>query len=161
MKYIGNYQFDGLRELAIMHVGSRRPRDIPHKESWDGYTAASKAGHYDLNAVYWEIVEQGQIDTDLKFPWTNSNTHWWISKMTPGQFMPMHVDPIAEKRKCNRYWIPLQDYEPGHIFIYDTELIKDYVAGDVYQFNDSDGYHGAANIGHSVRLVLQVNEYFD
>jgi hypothetical protein len=45
------------------------------------------------------------------------------------------------------------------LFIYGSTLIKDYKAGDVYEYIDSHDTHGAANIGHEPRVVLQVTEY--
>jgi hypothetical protein len=76
----------------------------------------------------------------------------------PGQFMPMHVDPHVFDQQCNRYWMPLQDYVPGHVFVYKDDMIKDYTVGDVYQFTDAAEIHGAANISHSPRLMLLVTE---
>jgi hypothetical protein len=55
--------------------------------------------------------------------------------------------------------MPLQDYEPGHIFIYKDDIINDYLMGDVYEFESPTDIHGAANIGHTPRLMLLVTEY--
>jgi len=60
---------------------------------------------------------------------------------------------------CNRYWMPLQDYTAGHVFIYKDKMIADYKAGDVYQFDNETDTHGAANIGHTSRIMLLVTEY--
>jgi hypothetical protein len=80
--------------------------------------------------------------------------------MLPGNFMPMHVDPhtLYEKNSC-RYWMPLQDWKPGHVFMYENEVITDYKAGDVWMYRESGALHGAANIGYTPRLVLQVSTY--
>jgi hypothetical protein len=53
----------------------------------------------------------------------------------------------------------LQDYHPGHIFVYKDEMITNYKKGDVYAYTSSTDLHGAANIGHIPRLVLQITEY--
>jgi hypothetical protein len=73
--------------------------------------------------------------------------------------MPMHTDPHTHERQCNRYWIPLQGYESGHLFIYKNQLITNYKAFDVFKYDHEHDAHGAANIGHSPRIVLQVTEY--
>jgi hypothetical protein len=38
-------------------------------------------------------------------------------------------------------------------------MITNYRAGDVYEYINSTDSHGAANIGHIPRIVLQVTEY--
>ena len=50
-------------------------------------------------------------------------------------------------------------YHQGHIFIINDKLVTDYKAGDVYEYVHEQDTHGAANIGHIPRLVLQVTEY--
>jgi hypothetical protein len=55
--------------------------------------------------------------------------------------------------------MPLTDYQPGHIFIYRNTFINNYKAGDLYKYDISTEIHGAANIGHTVRIILQVTEY--
>jgi hypothetical protein len=73
--------------------------------------------------------------------------------------MPMHTDPHTHEESCKRYWIPLQDYESGHIFIYKNTLMTEYSANDVFVYKNAQDSHGAANIGHTPRVVLQVTEY--
>jgi len=73
--------------------------------------------------------------------------------------MPMHSDPHVYERDGTRYWIPLQDYHSGHVFIYNDKLMTDYKKGDVFVFLDSYDVHGAANIGHQTRLSLLITEY--
>jgi len=160
LKYLGNHNFDKLRERVLNSVGQARPRDWPASSAGESaeYQRAQESG-YDLTAVHWWVYENQDLNIELAFPWTSGETHWWVTKLYPGQFMPMHTDPHTHERNCKRYWIPLQDYEPGHIFIYKSDLIKNYVAGDIYEYTDSQDNHGAANIGHTTRVVLQVTEY--
>ena len=106
-----------------------------------------------MNWWVYEEKDLGKLDLPL------SNYHWWITKLYPGQFMPMHTDPHTHEQSCNRYWIPLQDYQPGHIFIYKDKFITDYKAYDVFEYENEQDMHGAANIGHTPRVVLQVTEY--
>ena len=146
-----------LRDDVLNKEGQARPRDWPPAFAVESaeYKRAEEAG-YDLSAVNWWVYEEkdlGKLDLPL------SNYHWWITKLYPGQFMPMHTDPHTHEQSCNRYWIPLQDYQPGHIFIYKDKFITDYKAYDVFEYENEQDMHGAANIGHTPRVVLQVTEY--
>lgn len=158
---IGNWKHiidHNLKSRVLDTVGQARPRDWPPAfavES-DEYKRAEEAG-YDLSAVHWWVYEEKDLGP-LKLPLANEY-HWWITKLYPGQFMPMHSDPHTHERACNRYWVPLQDYEPGHIFIYNDKLITKYSEYDVFKYKHEQDMHGAANIGHSPRVILQVTEY--
>ena len=164
MRFIGNFQHwikkEWLTEITQSH-GYGRPRDWNPDSSQeeDTYKKAAEAG-YNLKSVHFWLFEKSNLSFDIIPPWTtSSNVHWWFTKMYPGQFTPMHSDPHTHENKCLRYWVPMQNYETGHIFIYKDELIKNYRAGDVFVYDDSQDIHGAANIGYSIRLVLQVTEY--
>jgi hypothetical protein len=43
------------------------------------------------------------------------------------------------------------------MFIYKDELIKDYNAFDVFEFNDPDAPHGSANISSIPKISLQIS----
>lgn len=162
MKYLGNHNF--IKDDWIMEIlskeGQARPRDWPAINVIESaeYSRANEAG-YDLNAVHWWVYEKQDVTFDIIPPWVDGEYHWWITKLYPGQFMPVHTDPHTHERPCKRYWCPLQDYHPGHIFLYkDTIQIK-YKQGDVFEYLQEQDMHGAANIGHIPRIVLQVTEY--
>ena len=161
MKFVGNWKHQihpKQRQRVLDNDGQARPRDWPPAfavES-DEYKRAKEAG-YDLTQVHWWVYEQKDLGA-LILPLENEY-HWWITKLNPGQFMPMHSDPHTHERVCKRYWIPLQDYQPGHIFIYKDKLIKNYKEYDVFEYEKSTDLHGAANIGHTPRVVLQVTEF--
>ena len=57
------------------------------------------------------------------------------------------------------YWMPLQDYENGHIFMYEDQVITNYKKGDVWMYSDSTALHGASNIGFTPRIVLQISTF--
>ena len=160
MKYINNWHElipANLRQRVIDTVGQARPRDWPASTAIESaeYRKAKDAG-YDLSAVHWWVYEQEQLGPlDLPF----KDYHWWITKLYPGQFMPIHTDPHTHDRKCRRLWVPLQNYEPGHVFIYKDKMITNYLAYEAYEYYDSQDSHGAANIGHTPRVVLQVTVY--
>jgi hypothetical protein len=108
----------------------------------------------------WYVYEQQDLQIDLKFPWTFGKCHWWITKLLPGQMMPMHTDPLThEDQTCKRFWVPLQDYVAGHVFLYGNSMIANYKRGDVFEYEHSQDEHGAANLSFEPRLVLQVTEY--
>ena len=163
MIYIGNY-IDWVdpkwRKLVLSIDGQARPRDWPPETAVESaeYRRAQEAG-YDLTAVNWWVYEKQDLNLDINPTWCQGKTNWWITKLLPGQFMPMHTDPFTHYQSCKRYWVPLQDFLPGHLFVYGNELIKDYKAGDVFEYYDSRDPHGAANIGHTPRVILQVTEY--
>lgn len=163
MKYLGNYShwIDPLWEHKILTIrGQARPKDWPplnsaEQEEYKTYTDAG----YDLNATNWWVYEEKDMNISINPPWTNRPIHWWFVKMTPGQFMPVHRDPHAVDKPCERYWMPLQDYQPGHIFLYEDKIISNYLAGDVFMFDNPTAMHGSANIGHCDRISLLITEY--
>jgi quercetin dioxygenase-like cupin family protein len=55
--------------------------------------------------------------------------------------------------------MPWTDYEKGHIFMVEDRVITDYRAGDVFMFENPGAWHGAVNIGHSPRAILQITDY--
>ena len=134
MKYVGNFNFiqDSWIDEILSIDGQARPRDWPALNAVESaeYKRAIEAG-YNLDSVHWWVYEKQDVSFDVNAPWIKNDFHWWITKLYPGQFMPMHTDPHTHDRPCNRYWIPLQDYIPGHIFIYESSLVKDYKKGDV------------------------------
>jgi hypothetical protein len=50
----------------------------------------------------------------------------------------------------------LQDWEPGHIFVYDDKIAANYKAGDMFEWSDPMTIHGPANIGYNTRYTLQI-----
>lgn len=174
MKYIGNYAHwldPQWRATVLTTVGQAMPRnkhiltkeqfgDAANSVQHDQYEMYKAAG-YAMDAVNWWIYEKEDIDLgELTVPWSSGNEiHYWFSKILPGQFMPMHRDPHVYERTCRRYWIATQDYEPGHIFVYKDEMVKDYKTGDVYEFENENDLHGCANISFSPRVIMQITEY--
>jgi len=41
----------------------------------------------------------------------------------------------------------------------EDRVITDYRAGDVFMFDNPGAWHGAVNIGHSPRAILQITDY--
>lgn len=166
MRYLGNFK-DWIQpywfQFALENQGMGRPRDGKKPDSPEEeieYAKARTAGYKD-DAVYFWMFDKNTVDFSIpQPPFLDGEFHWWITKMLPGNFMPIHIDPhtLIEKNS-ERFWIPLQDYEPGHIFLYENQIITNYKAGDVWQYEISSALHGAANIGYTPRIILQVSTY--
>lgn len=165
MEFLGNYK-DWIDPLWLDELltsqGTARPKagkrpDSPEEEL--EYAKARDAGYKD-NETYFYMFTKDNTSFDISPPFVNEQFHWWITKMLPGNFMPMHTDPHTRYEKnSKRYWMPLQDWQPGHIFMYENSVITDYKKGDVWCYDNSIALHGAANIGHTPRLVLQVSTW--
>jgi len=163
MQYVGNYRSiipNGLIDFLMDNKGQPRPNSLSKEaiDVYDTYARSIQAG-YDLSATYWHIFESEDVPMSIMPTWTTGKTHWWITKMMPGDVMPMHEDPPTLDKNCKRYWMPLQDYEPGHIFVIKDKLVTDYKTGDVFVYDVAQDNHGAANIGFTPRFVLQVTEF--
>lgn len=166
MRFIGNFK-DWVDPQWVTEVlgnrGIGRPAegqkpDTPEMEL--EYARARAAGYSDDTIYFWMFDKNNTTFQIPKPPFIKNNFHWWITKMLPGNFMPMHVDPhTMYQSNSNRYWIPLHDWEPGHIFMYENQVITNYKLGDVWTYQDSQALHGAANIGFTPRVVLQISEY--
>lgn len=166
MNFIGNFS-QWINDSWIAEVmssrGYGRPAEgqLPNSaEMSQEYHKAMQAG-YKADAIYFWMFDSKNLSFDIEYlPWTTDKHHWWIIKMYPGQFMPMHIDPhTVYEKNSKRYWIPLQDWASGHVFMYENKVITDYKRGDVWQYEHSHAPHGSANIGHSTRLILQVSTY--
>ena len=163
MEYVGNYIDiipNGLIDYLLSNTGQPRPNSVSTEDKDDYATyAKGKSAGYNLSATYWHIFERQDVPMSITPTWTKGESHWWITKMMPGDIMPMHEDPPTLKNDCKRYWMPLQDYENGHVFIIKDKLITNYSAGDVFVYDVAQDNHGAANIGYTPRFVLQVTEF--
>lgn len=149
-------------EEILHNKGTARPVEGKRPDSREEeaeYTKAREAGYRD-DSVFFYMFDKNNTTFNVTPPFVEGRFHWWITKMLPGNFMPVHVDPHTQYQKnSKRYWMPWQDYSPGHLFLYKDTVITNYKAGDVYIYEDSSAIHGAANIGHTPRIVLQVSAY--
>lgn len=165
MRFIGNYQ-NWINPDWVSYVlanrGDGRPAEgqKPNTPEMVAEYARAQAAGYSSDNIYFWMFDKNNTAFDINPPFIQGSFHWWITKMLPGNFMPMHQDPHTEYEKdSNRYWIPLTDWAPGHIFMYEDQVITNYHAGDVWQYEEAGALHGAANIGHSPRVVLQISTY--
>jgi hypothetical protein len=112
------------------------------------------------NKPKWNVFEIP--DLPFTIPWPvklGNNIDWWVIKMSPGQIMPMHEDPCPDVNHLQRYILALQDYEPGHVLIWDNQLVKDYKKGDLFRFKNPMAAHGGCNLSNTVRLLAYLSVY--
>jgi hypothetical protein len=171
MKFIGNFKdwvTPELLSILLNDDGDVTPVYQPDK--WRGtpeFDAARKAveqaGYPDGNHTFCQYTKDTEClkHLDIKMPIDiEGEYHWWIIKLKPGQMQPMHFDPhVTQVSKCSRWTMPLLDYQPGHIFVYDHYLLADYKAGDLFLWDDPMCYHGVVNISMTTRLTLQISAY--
>lgn len=153
-------QDDPVVKHALLHVEYLNP----DRDMGDEYDMYANAG-YDVFGTYFTLLEKFDVSFDILddpppfLDTKDKHITWWFSKMSPGQVMPMHVDRAKPEIEIHKYWMPWTDYEPGHIFSIGQTVLTNYKAGDVYEFNYAGEWHGACNIGHSSRTILQITDY--
>lgn len=128
-----------------------------------------------------ELIPDGLIDDLIKFEYQDSvleplandnriklpehfgkNLLTWYSRFGPGEGVPLHRDSNNEFLESPtdtiaRYVLFLQDWIPGHIFLYqDKNILTDYKAGDLFLYSDPYEIHAACNLSNSVRITYQI-----
>ena len=165
MKYIGNYSSwidQQWIDYILNNPGFGRPVEGKKPDSPQElaeYQKMRNAGYKD-DAKYFYMFTRENFPFELHVPFTDRQYHWWVTKMNPGNFMPMHIDPhTLYQPGSQRFWVAFQDWQPGHIIMYENQVITDYKKGDVYAYEDANALHGAANIGYVPRIILQVSTH--
>jgi hypothetical protein len=169
MKYIGNYK-DWITDALMNHLRTRtgETRPVWQPERWQGHPELDKfrewvrPGYAHTNHNFQQFNPncedmQGYKIVLPDFPEKRNQCQWWFIKLLPGQMQPMHIDPhLVEVTNPVRYTMFLEDFQPGHIFVYDDKMFSNYKAGDVYEWSDPMIVHGVVNIGFNTRYTLQV-----
>jgi hypothetical protein len=157
MKYIGNFK-ELIDERTVNHImnnpGEKRPKQNPETHQTEIYQKLFNAG-YTLDRMSWEFYHTEDFNWDIIVPF-KGNVRWWFSKLNPGDLFPLHIDTYPEDKPVKRYWMAYTDYTPGHVFTYGNNLLSNYVAGDVYEFDDTKIYHGACNLSFTPKISLQL-----
>jgi hypothetical protein len=111
-----------------------------------------------------------------KLPKIGKNVFWWFVRLNPGELQLMHYDmhvlgvfhqdnkfskvaKVSSVSNIVRYTMFLQDWQPGHIFVYDDKTISNYKAGDVFEWSDPELLHGVANLSFTPRYTLQITSH--
>ena len=170
MEFIGNYK-NWIIENSIIEMLENKKGDttpVWQPDRWNGnqtldhYRELARPGYSCNKFFFHQLNSDSEEMQDYKFIYPNlpkerNNKLWWFVKLYPGEFQAMHVDPhLTEVKNFVRYTIFLQDWMPGHIFVYDDKILTNYKAGDTYEWNDPECIHGPANIGYTPRLTLQI-----
>jgi len=165
MEFIGNYKNWIKQEWVdylLTHDGTPRPSTASENPDTSEFRLATQVG-YDLTQTWWYHYCDTSCPLIITPPFpTNKQYMWWFIKLKPGGMMPVHRDPhVSESDKVNvtRYWMPLQDYTPGHMFVYNNIFMTDYKAGDLWAYTDANEIHGCANISYTPRLTFQITTY--
>lgn len=168
MKYIGNYEhwikpewIDYMKE----NDGFGYPRDFTDsRKNENGIQKCIIDSEWDMSCVCCISFEQTnfpfKVDS-LPIDTTGWDYEWWFLKLKPGMGQPWHQDYSMDEhyKETKRFWMPLQDYEGGHLFIYGDRVLTDYKKGDVYEYTDNDVWHTAASLGRRTRLTLNMTLY--
>jgi hypothetical protein len=169
MNYIGNFKewvTPELMEHLRTHDGDLAY--VWQPDRWSGhplleeYRELARPVYSNSSPVFHQFNGKSQDMSNFpitlpSFPETRSNCHFWFVKLNPGELQAMHIDPhLVEVRNPVRYSMFLEDYQLGHIFVYDDKIVTDYKAGDVFEWSDPMIVHGVVNTSRNVRYTLQV-----
>lgn len=168
MKLVGNYK-DWIKpewlEYMANNDGETHPKLDPKEYASANSIAKFREYGYDVdNSIFWYSFEPTTLPFDIKPPFTvDGKVDWWFVKMKCNNFIPFHRDHAPRNEcdglKARRFWMPLQDYVEGHVFIMKDELVKGYKAGDVFEYED-DSRHGVFNLSMGVtRYTFNFNFY--
>lgn len=153
MKLLENIAIDTRAlEYMLTNIGLKRPEIPAQSYQLDMMDNWSKSG-YRVESLYWESFGGRDFPFKVNIPF---NGKWWFSKLPPGSVFPYHIDIYQEVEPKRRLWIAYTDYQPGHIFSYGDKILTGYKAGDVYEFDDTQVCHGAANCGLTTKISLQI-----
>lgn len=175
MIYEGNFRHWITQEMIdymMTNKGRELPRDFGEtpEERDEGFVekcgenckaAVDEAG-WDLRNVYWEEFTEDCFPFEVNMPWPkDAQVSWWFVKMMPGHCMGMHMDNELIGRPGTQWWMGITDYDSGHLFVCNDEILKGYKSGDLYRFPNMNTWHGSANIGWSTRIILNIAVYYD
>lgn len=169
MELIGNYASwitPELMELIKNNPGDTIPVWQPNRwtgrPEWDEARERARPGYSDNKHFFQQFnpycKDMEGFDLVLpKIPGDDRTAMWWIVKLLPGQMQSMHFDPhLIEYKNPQRYTLFLEDWKPGHVYVWGDQYISNYKAGDFYKWKDPMCYHGCVNIGYDNRYTLQI-----
>lgn len=169
MKFIANYK-DWITDDLMNHLQTRdgETRPVWQPERWQGHPLLDefrelcRVGYAHRNHNFQQFNNSCAdmqnfpiILPDL--PEKRNMCFWWFIKLLPGQMQAMHIDPhLVEVKNPVRYTMFLEDYHPGHVFLYEDFLATNYKAGDLFEWSDPMLVHGCVNISFKTRYTLQI-----
>jgi hypothetical protein len=97
-----------------------------------------------------EFLLQRGLDTEFKTV--------VILSQPPGNFVAPHYDQYQSSgfahKPVVRLWVPLEDSKFGQVFCVGDQVLSNFKAGDVYQFDNP--LHSSANAGLDYRYTMVV-----
>jgi hypothetical protein len=132
-------------------------------EEWKDWQQMNEAYDYKDN-FFFEMYDPPDLKFNLyenrpPFLDFDGPFAWWVTKLRPGKFTPMHRDSYSVATPTHKYWMAWTDWEPGQVLMTEDDAIIKYQAGDVYKFDDPFILHGAANAGMQTRIALQITTW--
>lgn len=170
MKYIGNFsEWISPELMQILENSNGDTRPVFQPDRWctgnpilEDFNEKCRIAYGDKNCTFQQFnintAEMKDFPIVLpELPEKRKECHWWFIKLLPGQFQAMHVDPhLLEVKNPVRYSMFLQDFIPGHIFVWDDKIITNYKKGDLFEWSDPMIVHGPANISFVPRYTMQI-----
>lgn len=160
MEYIGNYCDlikDEWIDFLLAHDGQLLPDNreclLPDFDEQNVAINDSWKSEYRYSWYKFEIA-----DLPFTISWPVAVTEhidWWVIKQLPGQCIPIHIDQNPPD-STTRYILMLQDYIPGHVLIWNGDLVNNYKKGDIYKMTDVNATHGSSNISNTPRLIVHL-----
>ena len=108
--------------------------------------------HTAFEGFTWELYDRHNTDFNIAppFDFGTHNWEWWIKKLLPGDGFPV----VTLTEGTRRLWMPLTDYELGHIFIWGEEMVAPYNKGDLYEFEENSPYAAVNLSTHPFYLMM-------
>lgn len=156
-----------LLERTLASQGEKRPALRDDDEPWkkDQFAKWYSLG-YDISGAEWsmhywcDLGMESVKDLDMPIELAGNTTEWWLCKINPAKAFPLHTDAFkAHAKNFRRFWISVQDFKPGHVFVYDDKILAPYKAGDIFEFDDPQLWHAAANLAYEPKITLQIVNY--
>jgi hypothetical protein len=169
MEYVGNYK-EWITSKLMSHLESCKGDYTPvwQPDRWQGnplldtYREKARLCYSENSPMFHQFNYRSPDMKNFEvilpvLPKKRNFQQWWFVKLLPGEMQAMHIDPhLLEVKNPIRYTLFLQDFEPGHIFVYEDKLMSNYKIGDMYEWSDPMIVHGVTNIGYTTRYTLQI-----
>lgn len=161
-------------DFLLHNHGDVLPKDFKDLDSsasiddviWDEHVQSAFQG-WDRTKIKCHSFRKHNFPFEVHLPIASEDKkfEWFFIKLLPGMGQPIHMDVPPNGRKfvdripvsdpsVTRYWMPLQDYEKGHVFIYEEKLICNYKKGDLFRYHDEMAWHGPCNTSNNIRLTF-------
>jgi hypothetical protein len=164
---------DWITSKLMNHLSTTAGDKIPvwQPERWVGHALLDKFREdarpfFEKETPYFQQYNNTSIDMQNfpiqlpELPKKRINCQYWFIKLLPGQMQTMHIDPhLVDVKNPVRYSMFLQDYVPGHVFVFDDFMATNYKAGDIFEWSEPECIHACVNVSYIIRYTLQITLY--